>query len=167
PQGPSTVLSTFTLHDPPSAADMGLQTMCGRLYWQAGPGALNIKFADDKFQEIIQRGNRLVPEAVRGVCDSIDAKPDEIDLLVTNQPNRLFLRNWRTDLGIDEDRHFDTFDRFGNLYGAGLPITLAQALEDGRVQNGHLIVVAGFAHAGDFAAASAIRWRSSNSVDHA
>ncbi|WP_249375581.1 hypothetical protein [Streptomyces sp. I05A-00742] len=38
--------------------------------------------------------------------------------MVTNQPNRIFLKNWRGALGLPAERHLGTFDRFGNLYGA-------------------------------------------------
>ncbi|MEV6010494.1 3-oxoacyl-[acyl-carrier-protein] synthase III C-terminal domain-containing protein [Streptomyces sp. NPDC051976] len=61
-------------------------------------------------------------------------------------------------LGVDAARHFDTFDRFGNLYGAAVPINLDHALRDGRLHDGDLVMMSGFAHAGDFAAAAAVRW---------
>jgi len=51
------------------------------------------------------------------VCDRIGLKPKDIDLLVTNQPNRMFLRNWREALELPESRHLDTYDQCGNLFG--------------------------------------------------
>ena len=68
------------------------------------------------------------------------------------------MSNWREELGVPAERHLDTFDQLGNLYGAGVPVTFAHALRDGRVRDGDLVVLAGFAHAGDFAAAAALRW---------
>ena len=49
---------------------------------------------------MLARGNRQVPEVSYAVCDRIGVKPKDIDLLVTNQPNRLFLRNWREALQL-------------------------------------------------------------------
>lgn len=154
----SPVLGVATLNTPESAEDMALHLPDGRRYWEPGRSPLALKFAEAKFQEILERGNRLVPEAVELVCERLDLVPDDIDVLVTNQPNRIFLRNWREALGLPPDKHVDTFDRFGNLYGAGVPVSLDWAVEHGRVTKGDLVMLAGFAHAGDFAAAAAVRW---------
>jgi len=83
----------------------------------------------------------------------------EIDLLVTNQPNPYFLRNWREALQLPQQAHPDTFDMYGNMFGAAIPITLEHAIEAGRLKSGALLALAGFAHAGDYAAATLIRWQ--------
>jgi len=77
---------------------------------------------------------------------------------VTNQPNRAFLRNWRDALELPKERHRDTFDECGNLFGAGIPINLDRAISDGQIGNGDVVMMAAFAHAGDFAGAAAVRW---------
>jgi 3-oxoacyl-[acyl-carrier-protein] synthase-3 len=155
----SPVLAVEIRHEPQCAVDMDVSASSGRKYWQSGAGAVNVIFDAGKFEEIVARGNSLVPQVVRDLCRTIAIDVGEIDFLVTNQPNRLFLRNWQRELGIEPRRHLDTFDKFGNLYGAALPITFDHALREGTVRDGSLVVVAGFAHAGDFAAAAAIRWR--------
>lgn len=155
----SPVLAVETRSDPPRAGDMGLALADGRKYWETGASQIDIQFDATKFQDIVARGNHIVPEIVQSLCATIGVPAHDIDVLITNQPNRMFLRNWREALGVPAERHFDTFDRFGNLYGAGVPVSLAHALREGRVHDGDLVVVAGFAHAGDFAAAAAVRWR--------
>lgn len=155
----SPLLGVCTRNAPGDADDMQLHMADGRRYWEAGTAELSVRFDNQKSAEIIERGNRLVPELVEELCEQIGIRPGEIDVLVTNQPNRMFLRNWRRALGVDPGRHLDTFDRFGNLYGAGVPVTLDHAVRAGDVHDGDLVVCAGFAHAGDFAAAAALRWR--------
>jgi len=156
--GPSPVLGVRVRSTPRFAQDMSLVTGSGRRYWEAGAGEVEIAFTEERQTEIIERGNRLVPEVVQELCDKIGVGLEDIDLLVTNQPNRIFLMKWRNMLGLSPDRHFDTFDRYGNLYAAGVPVTLATAAAEGRLRDGALVVLAGFAHAGDFAAAAAVRW---------
>ena len=85
-------------------------------------------------------------------------KSKDFDLFVSNQPNRVFLRNWREALELPEDRHVDTFDDCGNLFGAAIPINLDRAITEGRISAGDTVLMAAFAHAGDFAGAAAIRW---------
>lgn len=156
----ASVLGSRLRHTPSTARDLGPDTGGGRRYWEAGEDALDIWFDPDKTKETLALGNRLVPEVVRELCDDLGISVADIDLLVTNQPNRIFLRNWRRDLGLPPERHPDTFDRYGNLYGAGMAITLDDAVRSGQVRDGALVVLAGFAHAGDFAGATAIRWAS-------
>jgi 3-oxoacyl-[acyl-carrier-protein] synthase III len=92
------------------------------------------------------------------VCDRIGMKPKDIDLFVTNQPNRVFLRNWREALELPKSRHLDTFDQCGNLFAAGIPVNLDRAISDGQLKTGDVVLMAAFAHAGDFAGAAAVRW---------
>ncbi len=129
-----------------------------RKWWAAGPGQFSIGFTDSKITKVLARGNRQVPEVALAVCDRIGLSSKDIDLLVTNQPNRAFLRNWREALELPKERHRDTFDQCGNLFGAGIPINLDRAISDGQVKAGDVVMMAGFAHAGDFAGAAAVRW---------
>jgi 3-oxoacyl-[acyl-carrier-protein] synthase-3 len=154
----SPVLGSRTRNTPSVARDLWVAAPDGRKYWEPGEGQIDIHFDCTKTQQTLALGNSVVPEVVRELCQDIQVGLDDIDVLITNQPNRIFLRNWRDALGIGPDRHMDTFDLLGNLYGAGIPVTLDHALRSGRIKQNDLVVVVGFAHAGDFAAASAFRW---------
>ncbi|MDH6244756.1 3-oxoacyl-ACP synthase III family protein [Mycobacterium sp. OTB74] len=140
------------------AGDMTIAIDPPRKWWQPGPGEASIGFTDSKITKVLARGNRQVPEVSYAVCDRIGVQPKDIDLLVTNQPNRAFLRNWRDALEIPAEKHRDTFDECGNLFAAGIPVNLDRAISEGQVAEGDLIMMAAFAHAGDFAGAAAVRW---------
>lgn len=99
---------------------------------------------------------------ISDLCGRLGVATADIDVLVTNQPNRTFLRNWREALQLPPERHLNTFDQYGNLFGAAIPITLDHAIRAGQVKDGDLVVLGGFAHAGDFAGAAAIRWQGTN-----
>jgi 3-oxoacyl-[acyl-carrier-protein] synthase-3 len=140
------------------AGEMTLSYDPPRRWWAAGPGEGSIGFTDSKITKVLARGNRQVPEVALAVCDRIGLSAKDFDLLVTNQPNRVFLRNWREALELPPERHRDTFDKCGNLFGAGLPVNLDHAISDGQVGPGAMVLMAAFAHAGDFAGAAAVRW---------
>ena len=140
------------------AGDMTLAIDPPRKWWQAGPGEAYIGFTESKITKVLARGNRQVPEVALAVCDRIGVQPKDLDLLVTNQPNRVFLRNWREALELPKERHRDTFDECGNLFAAGIPINLERAISDGQIKAGDVVMMAAFAHAGDFAGAAAMRW---------
>jgi len=140
------------------AADMLAEADDGRRYWQPGLRPITLKFTERRVAAIIHRGNQAVPEVVREACQKAGVSVREIDLLVTNQPNPIFLRNWREALELLPEKHHDTYDRLGNLFGAALPINLEDALAHGKLAPGGLLALAGFAHAGDYAGAALLRW---------
>jgi 3-oxoacyl-[acyl-carrier-protein] synthase III len=144
------------------AGDMTLSIDPPRKWWQPGPGEACIGFTETKIAKVLARGNRQVPEVALAVCDRIGIRSKDVDLLVTNQPNRIFLRNWREALELPESKHVDTYDECGNLFGAGIPINLERAISQGQLTAGDVALMAGFAHAGDFAGAAAIRWGGRN-----
>jgi 3-oxoacyl-[acyl-carrier-protein] synthase-3 len=140
------------------APDMTVAADDGRHYWEPGPSPISVAFTESRVAAIINRGNRLVPEMVAAACSRARVRPRDIALLVTNQPNAIFLRNWREALELPPERHHDTFDRYGNLFGAAIPINLEDALSAGKLAGGGLLALAGFAHAGDYAGAALVRW---------
>ncbi|TQK42582.1 3-oxoacyl-[acyl-carrier-protein] synthase-3 [Streptomyces sp. SLBN-118] len=154
------VLDVETRHIGDYAGDMTVMLDDGRKYWEAGESQLRIGFTEASIAKVLARGNRLVPEVVTDLCGRLGVSTTEIDVFITNQPNRAFLRNWREALQLPPERHLHTFDQCGNLFGAAIPITLDRAIHSQHVKDGDLVVLGGFAHAGDFAGAVAIRWHS-------
>lgn len=154
----SPVLDVTARHVAEYAGEMTLVCDDGRRYFEPGRSPARVGFTADNTAEVLARGNRLVPEVVTDLCRRLGVATGDIDVLVTNQPNRTFLRNWREALRLPADRHPDTFDDCGNLFGAAIPVTLDRAVRAGRVRDGDLVVLGGFAHAGDFAGAAAVRW---------
>ena len=141
----SPILDVVCRTYPEYAGDMTLAIEPFRKWWQPGPGEGFIGFTESKITNVLARGNRQVPEVALAVCDRIGLAGRDIDLLVTNQPNRVFLRNWREALELTPERHRDTFDECGNLFAAGIPINLDRAVgrpssqergrgDDGRVR---------------------------------
>jgi 3-oxoacyl-[acyl-carrier-protein] synthase-3 len=133
----------------------------GRRYWEPGLSPITIRFTEQRVASIIERGNRLVPDVVARACEQAGVRVCDIDLLVTNQPNAIFVRNWYEALELPPERHHDTFDVYGNLFGAGIPVNIDDALRRGKLRPGMLLALGGFAHAGDYCAAALVRWRPS------
>ncbi|MES1183428.1 MAG: 3-oxoacyl-[acyl-carrier-protein] synthase III C-terminal domain-containing protein [Myxococcales bacterium] len=154
----SPLLSLVQHCEPEFARDMQASADDGRRYWEPGPSPLSIRFTEARVASIIERGNSIVPRVVREACEQASVSVRDIDLLVTNQPNPIFLRNWREALELPRERHHDTFDKYGNLFGAGIPINLEDALLQQRLRPGGLLALAGFSHAGDYAAAAILRF---------
>jgi 3-oxoacyl-[acyl-carrier-protein] synthase-3 len=157
----SPILSIVQHCQPEFASDMVACADDGRRYWEPGVSPISIRFTDARVASIIERGNRIVPQVVGEACREAGLGSKDIELLVTNQPNSIFLRNWREALELPKERHHDTFDQYGNLFSAGIPINLADAVSHGKLSHGGILALGGFSHAGDYAAASIIRWGAS------
>ena len=141
------------------AGDMALVRSDGSDWWAPSTACSYVDFTEAKLAQIMGRANHIVPEAIREACRQANLPTDEIGTLITNQPNRIFLRNWREAVQVPAERHLTTFERHGNLFGAALPLCLAEAIESGQLKRGDHLVLGGFAHAGDFAAAAVVHWK--------
>ena len=139
---------------PEYAWDMKIEYPDGRSYWEPGEGPASIEFSEEKVSSIIMRGNRLVPGVMHELLKESRLRPSDLAGLVTNQPNPYFLRNWRESLQLEEVKHFHTFERYANLFQAGIPVNLDVAIQSGRLESGDRLMLAGFSHAGDYSAAA-------------
>ncbi|MEU6586660.1 3-oxoacyl-[acyl-carrier-protein] synthase III C-terminal domain-containing protein [Nocardia sp. NPDC046763] len=154
----SPILDIETRHLTHFAGEMTSVSDPPRKYWEPGLGEHHLGFSESNIAEVLKRGNQIVPRVVRAVCERIAVRPSDLDLLVTNQPNRTFLRNWHEALALPAERHPDTFDECGNTFGSAMPMTFDDAVTSGSMPEGGVVMFAGFAHAGDFAGAMAVRW---------
>jgi 3-oxoacyl-[acyl-carrier-protein] synthase-3 len=123
-------------------------------WWEAHRTSLFIDFTESKIAKIVARGNALVPGMITEACKAAEVPVKDIDLLVTNQPNAFFLRNWREALTLPKEKQVETFEEYGNLFGAAIPINIERAAERGLLKKGMRVALGGFAHAGDYAAAA-------------
>jgi 3-oxoacyl-[acyl-carrier-protein] synthase III len=140
------------------ADDMQVVTDDGKPYWIPRLSPVYIDFSERRVTAIVTRANRLVPDIVTEACRAAGLPLAAIDVLVTNQPNPIFLRNWREALQVPRDAHVHTFEEHGNLFGAALPIGIERAVDTGLLRPGNHLVLGGFAHAGDYAASAVVHW---------
>ncbi len=63
-------------------------------------------------------------------------------------------------MDLPMDKFMVTLDRYGNTSSASIPITLHEALQNGRIKPGAVVVLAGFG-AGLTWGAVVMRWQSS------
>ncbi|HVJ88766.1 MAG TPA: 3-oxoacyl-[acyl-carrier-protein] synthase III C-terminal domain-containing protein [Labilithrix sp.] len=159
--GESPVLSVVSHCYPEYADDMSVVSADGGEWWAPRRTPLYIDFTEDRVASIVSRGNQLVPNVVKEACKAAEIGTERIDALVTNQPSHIFLRNWREALQVSKERHIDTFEEHGNLFGAAIPISIERAVETGRLKNGDYLALGGFSHAGDYAAAAIVHWHAS------
>ena len=83
--------------------------------------------------------------------------PDDIALFIPHQANIRIIEAVAKGLNLPMDRMFVNLDRYGNTSAASVPIALAEAVNEGRVQIGDRICIVAFG-AGFTSGAATIEW---------
>jgi 3-oxoacyl-[acyl-carrier-protein] synthase-3 len=83
-----------------------------------------------------------LPRVVKNGLARAGLDTGDIDVLVTHQANARLIEACAASLGVPLDRVPMTVDRYGNTAAASIPITLHDALVDGRIRRGDVVVLA-------------------------
>jgi 3-oxoacyl-[acyl-carrier-protein] synthase-3 len=67
--------------------------------------------------------------------------PADIDWIVPHQANQRILEGTARKLGIRAERVVSTIADHGNTSAASVPLALATAVSDGRIQRGNLVLM--------------------------
>ena len=110
------------------------------------------------------RGNETFKIAVKtmeeAIRESVAAQGlgiDDIDYLVPHQANIRILRAVGQRVGLPLDRIVINVDRYGNTSAASIPLALDEAVKNGTIQEGNMVVMAAFG-AGLTWASGVMRW---------
>jgi 3-oxoacyl-[acyl-carrier-protein] synthase-3 len=97
------------------------------------------------------KGNEVFKIAVRTMVDSIGRvlektglKADDISLLIPHQANIRIINAVAERVGIPKEKVFVNLDRYGNTSAASIPIALDEAVREGKVKRGDLVLMTAF-----------------------
>jgi 3-oxoacyl-[acyl-carrier-protein] synthase-3 len=111
-----------------------------------------IHMPDDQPGPYIQmRGNEVFKVAVRTLSrivqetlESSNITPSEIDWLIPHQANIRIIQATARKLGMSMDQVVVTANDHGNTSAASIPLAMDQAIRDGRIKRGQLIMLEAF-----------------------
>jgi 3-oxoacyl-[acyl-carrier-protein] synthase-3 len=96
-------------------------------------------------------GRAVFRWAVAILCDTIqdvlkasNLDPSQIDLYLPHQANIRIINAAIDVLHIPRTRVFNNLDRYGNTSAGSIPLALDEAIAEGRVRPGNLLVLSGF-----------------------
>ena len=113
-------------------------------------------------REVFRRAVRIMVDSATKSMAHAGVRADDVALVVPHQANIRIIDAALERLGIGRDRAAINLDRTGNTSSASVPMALAEALDDGRVGDGDLVLFVGFG-AGMTAASAIIRWTTDSS----
>lgn len=106
---------------------------------------------------VFQHATRRFGEAIDEVLRKGGVTPGDVALFIPHQANQRITDAVTARLGVAPERVFSNIARYGNTTAASIPIALAEAVREGRIARGDLVVTVAFG-SGFTWGANLIRW---------
>ena len=108
-------------------------------------------------QEVFRHAVTRLSEAANEALAVNGVTADQLDWMVPHQANLRIIESTARKLRLPPEKAVVTVDHHGNTSAASIPLALTEAVTDGRVQRGHLVLME--AMGGGFTWGSAlVRW---------
>ena len=107
--------------------------------------------------EVFKHAVRRMNEAALTVLEKAGLSNDDVDLLIAHQANIRIIEAVAKRLKLPPEKVYVNIHKYGNTSAATIPIALCEAVQEGRIKRGDLLVVDAFG-AGLTWGAMAIRW---------
>lgn len=101
-------------------------------------------------------GEKAMQGAMGDLIDKAEIKPEDIDHVIPHQANIRIIQTSAKKMNIPMEKMVWTGNRHANTSSASIPLALHESIENGRIQQGDTILLAGFG-AGMTGASSLIR----------
>ena len=108
-------------------------------------------------REVFKYAAVLMPQSVATALEANRATPADVKLLVPHQANLRILEMVQKATGLRDDQVYVNIQKYGNTTAASIPIALHEALCEGRLKRGDLLIFTAFGSGFTWASA-AIRW---------
>ena len=137
--------------------------------WVDGPGLahdpfVSVEMLEQGLHRAVMEGRDVfkfasvkMPESVAVALKANGFGPGDVKLLVPHQANQRIIEMVQKAAGLRDDQVYSNIERYGNTTAASIPIALDEALTEGRLQRGDLLVLTAFGSGFTWGSA-AIRW---------
>jgi 3-oxoacyl-[acyl-carrier-protein] synthase-3 len=92
-------------------------------------------------REVFKHAVGMITDVIRDSFAATGDSAETIDWFVPHQANRRIIDASAKKLGIAPEKVVVTVDRHGNTSAASIPLALDQAVRDGRLKPGHLVLL--------------------------
>ena len=137
--------------------------------WVDGPGLahdpfVSVEMLEQGLHRAVMEGRDVfkfasvkMPESVAVALKANGFGPGDVKLLVPHQANQRIIEMVQKAAGLRDDQVYSNIERYGNTTAASIPIALDEALSEGRLERGDLLVLTAFGSGFTWGSA-AIRW---------
>ncbi len=114
-------------------------------------------------REVYKFAVRAIPRAIERVVADAGLTIDDVDCFIPHQANIRIIEAAAQRLGQPMERFFVNVERYGNTSSASVPVALYEALEQGRIHPGSVVVFVAFGGGLTWGAA-AMRWTEGSGI---
>jgi 3-oxoacyl-[acyl-carrier-protein] synthase-3 len=112
------------------------------LYVDGGPSTTRTAgYLRMQGRDVFKHAVTNLAAVVGETLDKAGLTPDAIDWLVPHQANKRIIDSTGRKLGLPGDKVVVTVEQHANTSAASIPLALAAATADGRIQRGHLVLL--------------------------
>jgi len=94
-------------------------------------------------REVFKFATRVLVSSAEAVLARCGVSVEDVDVYVPHQANVRIMDHAAQKLGIPRERMVVNVDRFGNTSSGSIPLALAEAQRDGRLEKGDLVLMTG------------------------
>ncbi|MGN4614055.1 beta-ketoacyl-ACP synthase III [Bacillus cereus group sp. MYBK71-2] len=95
-------------------------------------------------REVFKFAVRQLGDSCLRVLDKAGLTKEDVDFLVPHQANIRIMESARERLNLPQEKMSMTIEKFGNTSASSIPIAMVEELQNGRIQDGDLIILVGF-----------------------
>ena len=127
--------------------ELGADGAGGANLWLPGSGSR--KFEDpDRYvkmngREVFKFATRVMVSSADAILDECGKTVDDVDVYVPHQANIRIIDHAVRKLGVPQEKTVINVDRYGNTSSGSIPLALADAADDGRLEPGKLVLLTG------------------------
>jgi 3-oxoacyl-[acyl-carrier-protein] synthase-3 len=92
-------------------------------------------------KEVFRHAVAMITDVVEDAFKATGATAKSIDWFVPHQANKRIIDGSAHKLGVDPAKVVITVDRHGNTSAASIPLALCEAIADGRIKKGDLVML--------------------------
>jgi 3-oxoacyl-[acyl-carrier-protein] synthase-3 len=113
------------------------------------PGSGSRKFAEpDKFvkmngREVFKFATRVMVSSAEAILGECGRTVEDVDVYVPHQANVRIIDHAVRKLGIPQEKTVVNVEKYGNTSSGSIPLALADAADDGRLEPGKLVLLTG------------------------
>ncbi len=142
---PDQGLISYSLGSDGGGADMLTQPMGGSRYPPTPELiAKGMHYMHMDGRSVFRWGVAILCDTIQDVLNASGLKPSDINLYITHQANIRIINAAIDVLHIPRSKVYNNIERYGNTSAGSIPLGIDEALAEGRIKPGSLLVLSGF-----------------------
>jgi 3-oxoacyl-[acyl-carrier-protein] synthase-3 len=127
--------------------ELGADGAGGASLWLPGSGSRKFeepeRFVKMNGREVFKFATRVMVSSADAILDECGKTVEDVDVYVPHQANVRIIDHAVRKLGVPHEKTVINVDRYGNTSSGSIPLALADAADDGRLEPGKLVLLTG------------------------